>query len=383
MKRVFLVLVMGLLGINVAFGDSSNFVDDTKGNFFAGLSAGKSITTGRNNVGIGQYAGYGLTTGSRNVLIGNGAGFSLTTESDMLYITTGVAGNYGISGSFRLGTFSFTGALDIEGDVKITGTLYGDTISDQLSYSLAAEMFDIDQSISALYVWMTPSDAGTEVDLSPHALDLTYTDASNFSTSDLVQQGSLWALDFDGVNDYLFTADDADWSFDGSSDAAVSIGGWIEVVAHTDSQGVIDKYTASGTPQREWAIFLDSAEKLTFALFDEADDKITTNKTTAALDAGWHFVVHTYDGTAGATALTEANALWYVDGASVADTNADDGDFTNMVGGTSIVHVGCLDFGVLGNYFQGNMGMLFVANSEWSADNVWQAYLTTRGLLGE
>jgi hypothetical protein len=72
-------------------GSDNNFLDLTPNNYFIGLGAGKSITTGVFNSFIGYQNGYSNTTGSQNVFLGYQSGYSNTVGSSNVNIGYQVA----------------------------------------------------------------------------------------------------------------------------------------------------------------------------------------------------------------------------------------------------------------------------------------------------
>ena len=257
--------------------------------------------------------------------------------------------------------------------------LSGDPQSDQFSYIMAGEILEDATTPPLILAWITP--ATTEVDLSGNGNDATYT---NFITGDQGFKGFVWGLSFYTDNDeYLTVGDDPAFSWDDTGANPWSVCVWMEVVETAAIQTVIAKYNVQGT-DREWKIILDAAEKMELALFDEADDKESTNITDAALSAGWHFVAHTYDSTGGATALSDTNSIWYVDGVAVAESQTNDGDYTGMVAGATDVTIGGYNTGAaIANFFQGDMGIVWIEDVELSATQVWNYYIKTRGLYNE
>lgn len=251
--------------------------------------------------------------------------------------------------------------------------------SDQFSYILAGDVLRNATTPPLILAWITP--ATTELDLSGNSNDATY---SNFGVTDQLYKGLVWVLNFyEGNDEYLTVSDDAAFSWDDTGSNPWSVCAWIEVVATTSIQTIIAKYNTQGTA-REWKIVIDAAEKLELAFFDEADDKESTNITDAALSAGWHFVVHTYDSTGGASALSDTNSVWYVDGVAVAETQSNDGNYTGMVAGATDVTIGGRNTGAaIGNFFQGDMGIIWIEDAELSSAEVWAAYVNTRGFYNE
>jgi len=96
-------------------------------NTFSGHQAGYSAR-GSGNTFLGRYAGYSNTTGNGNVFIGYQAGYS-ETGSNKLYIanSSGTPLIYGdfSTGRVGIGPTSPAYKLDVSGDIRATGTIYG------------------------------------------------------------------------------------------------------------------------------------------------------------------------------------------------------------------------------------------------------------------
>ena len=307
-------------------------------------------------------------------LIGNSGVDWTANDNDILSATFD-----GTNWFCEIESMALGGNLTVTGNAEIGDELHGTTLNDNFSYMLAGKVLENATTPPLILAWITP--ATTEVDLSGNGNDATY---SNFATTDQIYKGLVWALSFyDGIEEYLTVGDDPAFSWDDTGNNPWSFCGWIEVVATGNIQTVIAKYSVQGT-DREWKIVLDAAEKMEFALFDEADDKESTNITDAALAVGWHFVVHTYDSTGGATALSDTNSIWYVDGIAVAESQSNDADYTGMVAGATDVTIGSYNTGAgQGNFFQGDMGILWFEDVELTAAQVWAAYIATRGFYNE
>jgi hypothetical protein len=78
-------------GFGSAKGSDNNYLDLTPQNYFIGLGAGKSITTGVYNSFIGYQNGYSTSTGSQNVFLGYQSGYSNTVGSSNVNIGYQVA----------------------------------------------------------------------------------------------------------------------------------------------------------------------------------------------------------------------------------------------------------------------------------------------------
>lgn len=268
-----------------------------------------------------------------------------------------------------------TEAIRITGD----GNLQGDPLADQMSYIMSGRVKEIITSANliGLWEWITP--ATTEQDLTSNDHDATY---QTMTTGDQLNKGLVWSLDFDGGDDQLTILDHADFTFSvtDTDDQPCSFGGWVEVVLSAGWQSVVGKWDDSGGAQlREWLLQLDNVEKLNFYLYDESLNKLPYAYTTTALSAGWHFVVATYDGGGGATA---ANGITiYIDGISVALTVTNNVDYVAMENTTTTPTIGS-NIGTA-TPWQGDMGFVFVANSELTAQQIWDIFIGTRGYYNE
>ena len=253
---------------------------------------------------------------------------------------------------------------------------------DQSTYELVGNVVLVDATTPPLILaWTSP--ASTEVDLSGSGNAATY---SNFVATDRVVKGTVWALSFYAGNDeYLTVGDDAAFSWDDTGDNPWSICAWVQVVATAADQVIISKWDehTNGDPEdREWMLWIDSAEKLNFRLEDESVPSYEGRETNA-LSTGWHFLAVTYDSAGGANA--SAGIFMYDDGILAASGPIDNGAYTAMEAGGSDVLIG----GKTGTadavdaFFQGDMGVLWIEDTDISAAQVWEYYLKTRGYYGE
>jgi hypothetical protein len=78
-------------GFGTVKGSDNNYLDLTPLNYFIGLGAGKSVTTGVYNSFIGYQNGYSTSTGSQNVFLGYQSGYSNTDGSSNVNIGYQVA----------------------------------------------------------------------------------------------------------------------------------------------------------------------------------------------------------------------------------------------------------------------------------------------------
>ncbi len=272
-----------------------------------------------------------------------------------------------------------TKALFIEGSGSEEGVHAGDVMNRMRAVQMAGETLS-DQTDPRLLLnfYGTAGNGTTEYDLSGNNNDATYTAGSSWTSADNVFKGQVMALDFDGTDDYLTVADSATLSFgDGSNDEAVTLSGWVEIVASASSQRILTKWNGSGTV-REYIYGIDGDEKLSYVVYDESADKIASRLTDAPLAVGWHHIAITYDGTGGAVAMN--GVTMYVDGLLVASTATNDASYVAMEDTASVVIVGS-DYG--GNNWDGDMAQITITGEELSASDVWQEFLKGAGKVNE
>lgn len=283
------------------------------------------------------------------------------------------------------GDFTVLGDVAVSGtELTVTDDIVINTVSmtDIFTYQTAGELMDWELDYIVILGWLTP--VTTEVDLSPHGNAAGYV---NMVAEDRVQKGAVWSLDmYDGGNEYLIMGDIAEFTFDDNGGAnGFSMGGWIEVVATDSIQTIWSKWDETGgaAELREWKLTLDAAEKIQLDIYDESVPIGAELIVDVALTEGWHFVVVVYDGDGGATAL--ADDVIYIDGVSVAVTETDQATYVGMEDLACPVYIGTMEDALGANvqFFQGDLGLLFITTGTLGADEVWSAYTSTRGFYGE
>ena len=184
---------------------------------------------------------------------------------------------------------------------------------------------------------------------------------------------------FNGTDEEADSPDAAYWTRgDGSNDSPMSVGLWVNL-ADLASSSLLSKYSDGGS--QEYITHL-SRGKLQFLARDRSAAVEVNRLADAALSADiWHFVVVTYDGTGGATAMN--GATWYVDGAAVASTATNNGRYVSMEDTSQVVELGDRNNG---SFFKGKMGGgplgPFFTHKELSADDVSALYEMGREALG-
>ena len=204
------------------------------------------------------------------------------------------------------------------------------------------------------------------------ALDLT--DPDSF-------QGIVPVIVFNGTDEEADSPDANYWTRgDGSVDLAFSVGAWINLTDATSST-IMGKFESTGN-LREWFYIFGSGDRAILRLRDESASVEVERVADVAISQDvWHFVVATYDGTGGPSAMD--NARMYEDGVAVASTAANNGSYVAMENKTAVVSIGVYDGST--SFFSGKMaggplGPLFT-QKELTADEVRALYDLGRAAL--
>ncbi len=272
----------------------------------------------------------------------------------------------------------------IDGLVAISGRLSigGAELNDMFSYQMAGDVFNLDPATHLLLAWTTP--ATTEQDLSPHNHDMTY--VGTMTTDDQIPVGLVWMLDMDGTDDAGTIADHNDFFFDDASSAnGFTVNAWVLVTAAADTQMVLSQYDLTdGNTAEVWAFFIDEDEYLSMMLIDDSAPAHESMQSDAALvTATKYMITAVYDGAGGASA--SAGITLYVDGVAVAATATDSGSYTGMENLTTLVRVGASENGDgdADNLWTGDLGKVSQSVTQFTADQVWELYLRTRGYYNQ
>ncbi|KKL68495.1 hypothetical protein LCGC14_2124420 [marine sediment metagenome] len=124
--------------------------------------------------------------------------------------------------------------------------------------------------------------------------------------------------------------DHADFSFAGGTDAAFSVGAWVNRDVAGAEQAILAKYDVAGT-LREWKFGITSGNKVQLELFDEsiadANAAVQAPGATSLTLNTWQFVVATYGGEGGAPGFSGSSMTMviYLDGAADTGTVAGTG----------------------------------------------------------
>lgn len=194
-------------------------------------------------------------------------------------------------------------------------------------------------------------------------------------------QGAAPVLTFNGTDEEMDTPDATYWSRGtGADDDPVSIGFWINIANTATQRSLLNKFAGAGA--REWTLDVRTDETVVFTARDESVPISVTRATDAAIPTdSWVFLVLTYDGTAGATAMN--GAAIYVNGASVASTATNDATYVAMEDLAAVVELGDTNNS---NFFAGKMlgGPFcpFFVQAALTAAQVANLYRVERHALG-
>jgi hypothetical protein len=275
-----------------------------------------------------------------------------------------------------------TPATGVFTTLEATGQLQGALINNQMVQKVTFDILGLMTDPRLLNLQCEDPGAGIMTDASGQGHDGTY--QGSMTTGDRVKKGMGWLLDFDGTNDYISFVDHNDFSFgNGINDEQYT---WFTVVEIIDSiiyQKIFSKNNAqTGSQSREYFLDITDSRKIRVYQQDESSNKLCTRITDVALTSGFHSVTITSPGDGGATAMN--NVKIYVDGELVASTATNDAEYVAMENTSTPFLIGAL-YGVSGTpekYMEGDIALLGLDGSEWSAYDVHRFHQLCKGLYG-
>ncbi len=163
-------------------------------------------------------------------------------------------------------------------------------------------------------------------------------------------QGIVPVVSLNGADEEADTPDATYWSRgDGSNDSPFSVGVWANMDANGNA--FLAKYETTGG-LREWGFRQTSAGKLEFDVYDESQAVSAFRLADAATSLNvWHFLVVTYDGAGGASAMD--GVTFYEDGAVKASTATNNASYVAMENKTHNVEFAFYDGN--GAFFDGKL----------------------------
>lgn len=200
--------------------------------------------------------------------------------------------------------------------------------------------------------------------------------------------GGVHSYHFEGAdNQHLYGADAAKLSFNGTTDAAFSVGCFFYAEEATGT--LIAKYDAVGT-DREWRLHLLAGPDLALEVFQESLlDSETAQTTTAISTRQWYSGVITYggaggDGGGGAEKQAADDMTIYIDGVAVAATVSEvGGTYADMEGGAAGLLIGANDDNAgPANEFTGRIALPILCGKEMTLANIAEYHARGKRLLG-
>lgn len=215
---------------------------------------------------------------------------------------------------------------------------------------------------------------------SAHIFTMTDGGANGFMP--VQHPGFIQSYHFDKTDDMHGAGEDhADFSFGNgtTTDAAFSVGGWVNRDVAGAIQVMLAKYDAAGT-DREWFLSINASNDIEFELYDDNanEDETASGDTQLTLNK-WQFVVAAYDG---AQATPEVNL--YLDGALDNDgTTTESGSYVAMQAGATPIMLGAADdTAAPTNEMDGRLALPFICGKQLTAANVSSLYAIGQTLLG-
>lgn len=264
--------------------------------------------------------------------------------------------------------------------LEATGQLQGNLINNQMVQKSTFDILGLMTDPRFLNLQCEDPGAGTMTDVGGQEHDGTY--QGSMVTGDRVKKGMGWAIDLDGIDDYVNLGDHNDFSFgDGSNDEAVTWFGVIEVVASGTNQVIVAKWDETPAAQlREWKIYLNSARKLYLVAYDESANIAPSRGTNTAISVGYRSFVITSPGDGGALAMD--NVKIYIDGVLVTSIATNKGSYVAMENLATSVLIGANlgAVGVLSDFMDGDISLSGIDGSEWSAYDVHRFHQLCKGL---
>ena len=196
-------------------------------------------------------------------------------------------------------------------------------------------------------------------------------DQSNLIQDNFVKNSvygySPYALDFDGLNDYLDCGGANDFSFTNGSgtDLPFSLSAWINM-DDASSFRIISKY-GIGT-DIEWYFYTTGSDILRFRVYDKQNSSFVGRGYSTAITSlqnQWINVTGTYNGNE-----QNSGIKIYINGVKVDDQDAGSGSYNGMVTTTNPVTIGKMGTG----YGNGKISNVSIFNTELTSPQVKEIY---------
>lgn len=273
-----------------------------------------------------------------------------------------------------------TPATGVFTTLEATSQLHGALINNQMVQKATFDILGLMTDPRFLNLLCENPGAGTMTDVSGQGHSGTY--QGSMTSGDRVANGMGWSVDFDGIDDYCDLGDHNDFSFgDGTNDEAVTWLGVIEAIDTTSTQMVASKRDdTSGTEKREWSIYTSASRALYIIFHDESASVYCYRSMDSGMSVGYHSFVITSPGDGGATAMN--NVKIYIDGVVVGSSATNSGTYVAMENQTTSCWIAASKdaSGDPTFLYEGDISMVGIDGSEWSAFDVHRFHQLCKGL---
>lgn len=338
-----------------------------------------------------QYDGVGLVT---NVELDTVSGsLNLAKMDRIVSVDNEIVRFNGIGGDVQgytsnAPTISDDGNMQIPGGIELdNGFLVGNYHNNLMVNKVTFDILGLMTSPRFLNLMCEDPGAGTMVDVSGNGYDGTYNGA--MTSEDRIKKVQGWAIDPDGIDDFIDLGNNSDFSFgDGSNDSAFSLIIATEIDSTETIRTLISKWDETlNSEDREWKITLTADHKAKFEFFDESE---TVNQNPYAISSvldvdETHMLGFTYNGVGGANADGGINI--YDNGVldSSITRNGNQTSYTAMEAGSTPTWIGSFTStsGIASAFMTVNVMMFYIDGVELSGFDMWRVNQLLSGLYSE
>jgi len=220
--------------------------------------------------------------------------------------------------------------------------------------------------------WALEEGAGTTAfDASENSLDGTLTNGATWGDGNVGAS----SVSLDGTNDFIRIADSNLLSFtDGSdNDQPFSLSAWVYYQTGTASAApILVKYTDTSPRDSEWALWIDTSDRLVGRVYDSSTAGWLGNYTTETITKNtWVHVVMTYDGTE-----VNAGIKLYIDNSLATSNTSNKNAYTGMenLGGDVTIGAWLVDDASFFDYFGGRIDDVRIYDRVLTTDDISDLY---------